>query len=261
MKKLIFALFLGLTIFGGDVLAKSSRSTPRPSSRPSNSNSFGSSRTVKPATNKSFGSTRPTQKVTTTAPSKNDVQKAIAAKNARLAKERQSQQKVTTTRPSSTSKAGSTTKTQSATDKALAAKSKTQAKKYTSTDKAVTDFKAKNASKYTSTYATKPTTRPAHIPQSFNGHEVSYRNGRYDYYNQSSGLWSPYNPMMDMIIVSSLINASQPRVIVQQPYGHTAQGQVVHQRSGFFSFFIFLAVVLGIVVIVVIFNRTRTTEA
>jgi len=125
---------------------------------------------------------------------------------------------------SSTSKSKDVWGTKTSTNKATT-KSKTPVVKKTTSKKSVytpkksttfktkssakADFKKKSASKYTSTYATKPTTRPSYIPNTYSTGGTSYNinyNSRYGGYGYMHlGTWMMYDMMSDAIMMDTMM--------------------------------------------------------
>ncbi len=103
---------------------------------------------------------------------------------------------------SSTKKAGKSKKATKA-DKKVREKAKANGTYFKDRKSASADFKTKNAAKYGSTYATKPTTRPGHIPPTYVGsggttYNISYNQGYGGYgYMGPLGTWMVYNAMAD----------------------------------------------------------------
>lgn len=84
-------------------------------------------------------------------------------------------------------------------------------KAFQTRDQAVADFKAKEANTYTSRYATEPTSRPAHIPQTYNNHTIVYNNGGYGYWSGGGpglGTWMMYDIMSDAIMMNAMMDRS-----------------------------------------------------
>lgn len=103
---------------------------------------------------------------------------------------------------SSKKKAGKSKKATAA-DKKAYEKAKANGTTFKDRKSAATDFKKKNAAKYGSSYATKPATRPGHIPQSYASggttYNISYHQGYGGYgYMGPLGSWIAYNAMADM---------------------------------------------------------------
>lgn len=107
-------------------------------------------------------------------------------------------------------------------------------RQFSSRTAAASDFKAKYSNQYTSRYTTEPRTRPSHIPRSYNGRDVIYRDGGYGYYD-TMGRWMLYDAMSDAVMMSMLMNqhhyvVATPAVTHVAPAAHTT---VVHHESGF----------------------------
>ena len=88
-------------------------------------------------------------------------------------------------------------------DRDLYAKAKAKGTTFKDRKSAAADFKKKNAAKYSSKYASKPTTRPGHIPPIYASggttYNVSYNQGYGGYgYMGPSGSWIMYNAMADV---------------------------------------------------------------
>lgn len=88
-------------------------------------------------------------------------------------------------------------------------------------DEAVARYRADNASKYKTDFATEPATRPSYVPTTttVNGsnYNVEYNRDRGGYgYNGPSG-WSSYNPLMDVLILSALMDNDNYVVVPPTP--------------------------------------------
>jgi hypothetical protein len=132
--------------------------------------------------------------------------------------------------------------------KASAAKSK---KSVDPKSAAAKTFASKNKAKYTSTYTTKPTTRPSHIPASYGGHNVGYNSQYGGYGYMDNGSWRMYDAMSDAIMLTAIMNMSQPQVVVAQPVGVSGGHVVTTQRGGgwllgilFGSLFVIVAIMV-----------------
>lgn len=116
---------------------------------------------------------------------------------------------------SSFSTSGSRSQTQttrrSAADQRLYDKAKASGTAYSSKSAATTAFKSKYGNQYTARYASKPATRPDHIPQSTSvgGRtypiEYNQRYGGYGYMGPS-GSWVMYDAMADAAMLSMLMS-------------------------------------------------------
>ena len=134
---------------------------------------------------------------------------------------------------SSTKKAGKSKKTTKADVKAFE-KAKASGKAFDNRKGAMGKFSKDpaNTKKYTSSYATKPTTRPGHIPPTYRGsggttYNISYNQGYGGYgYMGSLGTWIVYNAMADAAMGSyydrQMMSAGYhvgPRPIVATGFG------------------------------------------
>lgn len=91
---------------------------------------------------------------------------------------------------------------------------------FSSRDAAVDKYRAANSTKFNTKFESEPTTRPSYVPQSTkvngNDYPVTYNQQYGGYgYNGPSG-WNSYNPLMDMMILSALMD-NDGYVVVQQP--------------------------------------------
>lgn len=165
-----------------------------------------------------------------------------------------------------TKKATSTSKRKmSAADKKLAAKAKKNGTSYKDRKSAVTAFKQKNATKYTSRYKTKPTTRPAHIPQTTMVGGVSYNvtyNQQYGGYGHMSplGTWIMYDMFMDAAMTDRMMRtAGYAHPGMYTPVAVTTPTVIHHHSDGSgFLWFIVLCVGIGVVIIVISVARSST---
>jgi len=114
-------------------------------------------------------------------------------------------------------------------DRALMTKAKASGTHFNNRKDAVKHFRSTQANKYTSSYATKPATRPKHIPQNtqVNGKPVNIRYnssyGGYGYMN--NGRWVVYNVMTDMVMLNMLMR--EGGYYYGQPmYGGSGYGRV-----------------------------------
>jgi len=120
--------------------------------------------------------------------------------------------------------------------------------------------------KTTSKYATKPATRPGHIPTSYSRGGVSYNvnyNSQYGGYgSMHGGLWTAY-VFADMATDAMMLNAmhrnnylyaGHPAVLGSTT--HVATTRVVH-RSNVGAYIFWSLVVVGIIVCVVVYNRNN----
>ena len=119
---------------------------------------------------------------------------------------------------------------------------------------AAADFRTRNAGKFPSKYASRPATRPSHVPQSTsvggNTYNISYNAGRGGYgYMGVGGTWMMYNAMADAVMMGTLMSRGgyvygpryyQPAAMAPAPWG-------------FLSFVwsaLFLAVIIAVIVAV-----------
>ena len=118
---------------------------------------------------------------------------------------------------------------------------------------AAASFKKKNAAKYGSTYATKPATRPGHIPPTYVGsggttYNISYNQGHGGYgYMNSLGAFIVYNAMAD-IAMAPYYNrqmASAGYMYGPRPVVGIGGGMIVLGVLGGFAVIIFLGAVLS----------------
>lgn len=113
---------------------------------------------------------------------------------------------------SSKSSGFSSSKSKTTADSLSYQRAKDNGTAFTSKTAAVNNFKTKYADKYPSTFKTEPKTRPNYIPQSTNvggkSYNVTYNNqyGGYGYMGPGNS-WVSYNPMMDALVLSSLMNS------------------------------------------------------
>jgi len=127
-------------------------------------------------------------------------------------------------------------KTISAADKKRISSAKSSGTYFKNRKEATSSFKKKHANTYKSRYATKPTTRPAHIPQTTSvggrSYNVTYNASYGGYgYMGPSGSWIMYDAMADAAMLAILMNrrgyvcedtyyttrtVSQPVVVVRE---------------------------------------------
>lgn len=130
---------------------------------------------------------------------------------------------------------------------------------FSSRKDAAAAFKAKNADKYKSTYATKPATRPSHIPQTTKTPDgktvnITYNQagGGYGYTN-SLGAFIMYDAMSDAIMMNTLMAQNNyaygPRPVAQY---HSVPGTtVVHTGPNYFLWtFIGLCFIVVVCIVV-----------
>jgi hypothetical protein len=100
---------------------------------------------------------------------------------------------------------------------------------FKSKESAVADFKSKNASTYKSSYATKPETRPAHIPQTTSVGGTSYNVT----YNQAHGGYGYTNALGAYIMYDMMTDQMQMnRMMANQGYYYDkTPTRVVHTNS------------------------------
>ena len=133
-------------------------------------------------------------------------------------------------------------------DKALAAKAKKNGTSFKSKKEATAAFKKKNATKYKSKYASKPATRPSHIPASTSvgGRNVNVtynvNHGGYGYMG-AGGSWMMYNAMADAAMMGTLMRT-------QGYYAPGMNSGAVMVHSPGSGIFTFLLIIIGGVVIV-----------
>ena len=214
MKKLsVFIMFiiLSFSIFTSGVCAKRSGGSFRSSSR----SSFSSSRSSKPSLNKPLSKPTLLTKRTTTSKTTNKSPAQMKAYE----------------------------------------KAKTSGKAFTDKKKATTHFKnsAKTdpkvqvsmAKQYPTKYTSQPSTRPKHIPQTYQGQTVIYQNGGYGYMggNGAFTMLATYmliDTMSDAMLMSSMNN---------QGY-HVGPRPVVHNNS--FMGFIVCALIITFILVVIL---------
>ncbi len=156
------------------------------------------------------------------------------------------------TKPSSSSRSTSKPKRTAAQSKSYEAAKKNGTAKMTksqSTSKFKNDAAMKK--KYTSSYATKPATRPTHIPSTYasggNTYNINYNSGQGGYGYMNGGSWIAYS-YMSMATASMMTNSMNSNSYYHQ--GHPAMGTtIVH--SGGSGIMIFVWVVLSLVVIAI----------
>ncbi|MCK5804688.1 MAG: hypothetical protein KAI66_17755 [Lentisphaeria bacterium] len=117
------------------------------------------------------------------------------------------------TRSSAASKTATTAKrTPSKTDRALGGRAAGAGKTYQSRDAATKAFRQKHAKEYTSRFDQKPAQRPSHVPSTYrtsSGTNVSviYNSSHRGYGYYSGSRWRYYDPLMDAVILSSLMSS------------------------------------------------------
>jgi len=165
---------------------------------------------------------------------------------------RSTSKKATGSRKASASKQKAVNR--SATDQKSFEKAKSSGTAYKSKGEATSAFKQKNASSYGSKYASQPTTRPSHIPQSTNvggaSYNVSYNSGYGGYgYMNTMGTWMMYDAMTDAIMLNTLMSSNN------YYYDKTPTAvRHTHDNTGT-VFLVLFAVVVGIAIVAFIFKN------
>ena len=121
-------------------------------------------------------------------------------------------------------------------EKAAYEKAKKSGTAFSSKADAQKAFKEKHADKYKSTYATKPATRPDHIPQTTTGpngntYNITYNQNQGGYgYTNSLGAFIMYDAMSDAVMMSALM--SRNNYVVHADHGKTVTHTVHHSSGG-----------------------------
>jgi len=190
MKKISYLLIAMLSIaFVGDAMAR--RSGGSRSSSSSRSSSWGSSSKSSSSKSSGWGSS---SKSKSTAPRSAPAK----AKTMHPAPKKTTVKKIVPKKPIS------------AADKKRIASAKSSGKYHKDKKSAQAAFKKNNAGKFPSKYATKPTERPSHVPQSTSVGGKSYNvtfnstHGGYGYMGPS-GSWMMYDAMSDIVMMNMMM--------------------------------------------------------
>jgi hypothetical protein len=146
----------------------------------------------------------------------------------------------------------------SAADRALADKAKSSGTAFQSRGEATKSFEQKYAKQYTAKYEAEPAARPTHIPSTYVYNNQNYsivydRTYRgYGYY--SLGRWYPYDPLVDAVMLSALMNQHN---YYSYPSGYS-ETRVVHTDGG--SFLAVFFVIMGLVVVVIVIGAIASRK-
>ena len=176
---------------------------------------------------------------------------------------RSTRNRTTTRRGASSKRPSSASRSKAAAERSRYQKAKSSGRAFKNKSAAVKDFRSRAKTdpkirasmkkKYPTSYSKRPATRPSHIPQSYQGHNVMYQGGGYGYMN--NGVFTAMTTMMLMSTMSNSMMASN-----MQNHGYyvgNAPPVVVRRGMSTGSIIaILITVVCGILVIIWFVRRS-----
>lgn len=144
-------------------------------------------------------------------------------------------------------------KTASSVDSKVNSSTKSTGKTFSSKESAISSFKAANAKetakggKFTSHYEKEPSTRPSHIPSTYNNHTVVYNPGMggYGYWSGGGpglGTWMMYDMMSDALMLSAM----------SHNHGYYHGGGPVYVGGGGYLFGTVITIIVLIIIVLIL---------